>query len=278
VDFQPNENVSLVRVRPDGSLEALTIELSEDVPRRNDVGRYYRIQTFVNLNNSDFLLLRFDTDQILVGGGPETLTDFITGAPFNYENYNTGQARIFAFHVVDRGQSISEEQIRQLILELMPPQQPVIPFVTVTPITLRESFLQGYELWFHLDGIAEQNEGRLDELHQENMALYVERAPGVVDDIPYELAQIRPNVWMVFPQTGDDGLPPLVRFVFSLERPMNLIAFNPDSGGLEDFATLADYINKTGQQLEGHRVISERFGEALVVYAREQSAAGRLEE
>jgi hypothetical protein len=58
---------------------------------------------------------------------------------------------------------------------------------------------------------------------------------------------------------------------------MNLFAFHPDSGGLEDFVTLGDYMTKTGQRLEGQHTKSERFGEAFVVYAREQSAAGRLE-
>jgi hypothetical protein len=179
---------------------------------------------------------------------------------------------------VDRGQTIDEETIRQLIIQLMPPQQPVIPFVTITPITLRDTVLVGYELWFHLDGIAEQNDGGIEELHQENMAVYIEVAPGVVDIMPLEAIQrIRPNVWMVIPQRNEIFMP-LVRFAFSLDIPMGIRAFDPASGAIELYNTLREYTDKTTQQLEGHRVRSERFGEAHIVYAREQSAARRLEE
>lgn len=278
IDLQPDENIRLLRVRTDGTLEQLTIELNEDVPRRNEVGRYYRVRTFVPLNNGDFLLFRFDTDQIAVDGGPQTLTDFIGNAPFSYENYSLGQARILAFHVVDR--RITTNEIRQLILELLPPQQPVIPFVTITPITNVDNFLEGYELWFHLDGVAEQNDGGLVlSVEPQNVAMYVESAPGVVDDVPIEALQnIRPNVWMVIPQRGDNILPPLVRMVFSLDEQMDIKAFNPDSGAVEGFLTLREYIEKTRQKLEGHIVQSERFGEALVVYVREQSFARELRE
>jgi hypothetical protein len=83
---------------------------------------------------------------------------------------------------------------------------------------------------------------------------------------------------MVIPQRGDQLFAPLVRMVFSLEVPMIITAFDPQTGNMETYDTLSDYISKTGQQLQGHRIKSERFGEALVVYAREQSAAGRLNE
>jgi hypothetical protein len=161
----------------------------------------------------------------------------------------------------------------------MPPQQPVIPFVTITPITLRSTILEGYEMWFHLDGIAEMNDGGIEDLHPENMAMYVEAAPGSVKEVPIEAIQrIRPNVWMVIPQRDQEPLTPLVRMVFSLDVPMGIRAHAPASGGIETYDTLREYIDKTQQQLDGHRMQSERFGEALVVYAREQTAAGRLEQ
>lgn len=272
-----NENTHLLRVRPDGSLEQLTIDLSEDTARRNDVGRYYRLRTFVNLNNGDFLLMRFDTDQIQVGGA--SLTDFIASAPFTYPNYQPGQERLFAFHVVDRSQALDEDQLREIIISLLPPQQPVIPFVTITPITQDNNILEGYELWFHLDGIAEQNEGGIEELHEENLALFVEPAPGAIDQIPFEVAPIRPNLWMVFPAFGRVGPVPLVRFAFNLDVPMGIKAFNPAAGGIDGFATLREYIKNTGQQLEGRQMMVERFnGEALVVFVREQGNARRLEQ
>ncbi|MFZ0544800.1 MAG: hypothetical protein WAM60_05155, partial [Candidatus Promineifilaceae bacterium] len=183
-----------------------------------------------------------------------------------------------AFHVVDRGQTIDEEQIRQLIIELMPPQQPVIPFVTITPITIRENILEGYELWFHLDGVVERNEGKIGDLNPENLAMFVEPADGVIDQVPYEITPIRSNLWMVFPQTDNDLTHVLVRFTFSLERPMPIVAYNPRSGDMDGFDTLGDYINKTGQQLEGHRILSDKMGESLVVYVREQSSARRIEQ
>ena len=279
--LQANENVNLMRVQPDGSLEMLRISLSEDDARRGDAGRFFRIQTFVNLENDDFLLLRFDSDAITVGDdGAQTLSDFIDNAPFTYQNYDRRQNRLFAFHVVERGESISEDEIRDLILELMPPPEPTIPFVTVTPITLRENILEGYELWFHLDGVAEQNEGGIESLNEENVAVYVETAPGAVDELPLEaIQQIRPNVWMIMPQpTDDQAFPPLVRVLFSLGAPMGIRAFHPENGNMEEFETLSDYMRSTGQRLEGHQTVSERLGEALVVYAREQGSARRLEQ
>lgn len=276
-----NENVSLIRVEGDGTLNTITIrDLSEDVGRRNDVGRYYRLISTVDLNDGDFLLLRFDTDRIRVGDtNPITLSRFIAEAAFTYENYNALRDLLFAFHIVDRPDTIDEEQIRKLILELLPPPEPVIPFVTITPITLRNTILQGYELWFHLDGIVDLNDGGIENLSQENMAMYAEIAPGIVKEVPLEAIQfIRPNVWMVIPEGGQDQASPLIRMAFALENEMIITAFNPQSDSMETYTTLIEYIDKIGRQLEGHLMHSERFGEALVVYVREQLAAGRLEE
>jgi hypothetical protein len=66
--------------------------------------------------------------------------------------------------------------------------------------------------------------------------------------------------------------------VFSLEADMLMKAYNPQSDSIEDYERLGEYIDKIGRQLEGHRMRSDKFGEALVVYAREQAAAGRLEQ
>lgn len=282
LDLQPNENVRLLRVGPRGDLEQITIDLTEDVRRRNEVGRYYRIRTFENLENGDFLLLRFDTDQIRVGDDrPQTLSEFIADAPFTYENYMPRQARLYAYHVVERSETISEEEIRRLIIQLLPEQEPVIPFVTITPIVPQGDILDGYELWFHLDGVAENNDGGIGILDPGNMAMYVETAPGVVDEVPLgenDIQMIRPNVWMVTPLLDDEIIPPLVRFVFSLQVPMDIWAYDPNNGNRVNFDTLQEYIEETGQRLEGEIMTTGRFedGDALVVYVREQSAARRL--
>jgi hypothetical protein len=273
--LQPNENIRLLRVRPNGDLEQVTIDLAEEVARRNEVGRYYRIRTFVNLENGDFLLFRFDTTQIQVDGAG-TLTDFIAAAPFTYPNYQPGPGRLFAFHVVDRGQTgVTEERVREIIRELMQPQEPVIPFVTVTPLTEGNQAF-AYELWFHLDGIAEQNEGKIERLDPENFAFYVEPMPNAVEQIPVEFEQLRDNVWHVFPAFGNQRTRSLVRMAFALDMPIGIQAFNPVAGGLEFFETLREYIDKSDQRLEGQLMATERFGEALVVFVREQASARRL--
>ena len=273
--LQPNENIRLLRVRPNGDLEQVTIDLAEEVSRRNEVGRYYRIRTFVNLENGDFLLFRFDTTQIQVDGAG-TLTDFIAAAPFTYPNYQPGPGRLFAFHVVNRGQAgVTEERVREIIRELMQPQEPVIPFVTVTPLTEGNQAF-AYELWFHLDGIAEQNEGKIERLDPENFAFYVEPAPNAVEQIPVEFEQLRDNVWHVFPAFGNQRTRSLVRMAFALDMPIGIQAFNPVAGGLEFYETLREYIDKSDQRLEGQLMATERFGEALVVFVREQASARRL--
>jgi hypothetical protein len=66
--------------------------------------------------------------------------------------------------------------------------------------------------------------------------------------------------------------------VFSLDEEMVITAFNPVSNSMETFATLREYMDQIDRQLEGHHMFSERFGEAHVVYVREQVGAGRLEE
>jgi hypothetical protein len=275
LNLQPNENIRLQRVRPDGSLEQLTIDLTEDAARRNDVGRYYSIRTFVNLDNGNFLLLSFDTNQIQVGGAG-TLTDFIAGAPFTYPNYQPGAGRLLAFHIVDRGQGgITEDRVREIILELARPQQPVVPFVTVTPLA-DGAQASAYELWFHLDGIVEQNEGTIERLSEENFAMFVEPQPNGVDQVAVEFNQLRPNVWNVFPSFGNLRTRSLVRMVFALDAPMGIRAFLASTGAMETFETLREYIDKSEQRLEGVVMRSEKFGEALVVYVREQGMAGRL--
>jgi hypothetical protein len=275
LNLQPNENIRLQRVRPNGSLEQLTIGLSEDVARRNDVGRYYQVRTFVNLENGDFLLFTFAATQIQVGGAG-TLSDFIASAPFTYPNYQPGPGALFAFHVVDRGQGgITEERVREIILELATPQEPVVPFVTVTALT-EGNQARAYELWFHLDGIAEQNEGLIETLNEGNFVLYVEPEPNVVARVTVEFEQLRPNVWHVFPSFGNQRTRSLLRMAFILDRPMGIRAFNPAAGGIDGFQTLREYIDNTRQRMDGHMMNSEEFGEVLVVYVREQGMAGRL--
>ncbi len=276
VNLVPNENTRLFRIRADGSLEQITVELAEEVARRNQVGRYYRLRTFVNLDNGDFLLMRFDTGQIDAGG--VTLTDFIAGVAFTYPNYLVGQEQLFAFHVVDRGQAIDEEQLRQLILSLIPPQQPVVPFVTITPITDGDVAF-AYELWFHLDGLLEQNEGLIKSLHEGNCLMFVEPSPGAAELVPLELGQIRENVWMAFPAFGNVPSRSLVRFAFSLDEAIGIQAFDPAAGGMAFYDTLREYLEKTGQRAQGRMMRSDKFGtDALVVYAREQGSARRLEQ
>ncbi len=280
LDLNANDNVTLARVDANGNPAPIGIrDLTENTARANETGRYYTLVTTVNLNNDDYLILRFNTDHIQLRGQSRSLSQFITNAPFTFENYSIGQARIFAFHIVDRPPTIDEETIREIIEELIPPPEPVIPFVTITPITLRNTLLEGYELWFHLDGIAEANEGGIEELHQENFAMYVETAPNVVDEVPLEtIDRIRPNLWLVIPQRNQEPLPPLVRMVFSMDEAMTITAFSPISNSMETFSNLREYIDKIDRQLEGHQMLSERFGEAHVVYVREQVGAGRLEE
>lgn len=286
--LQAGENVRLIRVEDDGSLNALTFELREDTARSNEVGRYYRLRTFVNLNNGDFLLLQFDTDNIQVttaDGETLPLTDFMEAQPVAYANFNPGANRLLAFHIVERAETIDEERIRQIVEELIPPPQPpqpTVPFVTITPMTASEGdfdFLQNYELWFHLDGLLEQNDGGIGNLSMENMRLFFEVAPGAVQPVAFEMEQVRPNLWYAHPQIENPemGLP-LARFAFMLDAGYDIQAFNPQAGGIDNFGTLRDYIDATEQQLEGHLMTSEELGDVFVVYVRQQGRARRIEQ
>lgn len=282
LDLQPEENIELLRVRGNGTLENIRIALREEENRRNQVGRYYRIQTFVNLENGDFLLLRFAAGRIRVGvNGGRQLSEWIEEAPFTFENYDRRERQLLAFHIVERAETMGEDEIRRLIRELMRPQEPVIPFVTVTPITPEQNFLEGYELWFHLDGIAEMNDGAIELLDESNLAMYVEAEPGRVEEVPLrEIFPIRPNVWMAIPAEANEIPRPLVRFVFGLWMPMGIKAYDPNTGNMDGFENLGTYVDATGQRLQGQIMRTERFeeGEGLVVYVREQGLAGRLEE
>ncbi len=166
--------------------------------------------------------------------------------------------------------------MREIILELARPQQPVVPFVTVTPITEGNQAF-AYELWFHLDGIVEQNDGTIERLSEENFAMFVEPQPNAVAQIPVEFNRLRPNVWNVFPSFSNNlRTRALVRMAFALDAPMGIRAFLASTGAMETFETLREYIDRSEQRLEGVVERSERFGEALVVYVREQGMAGRL--
>lgn len=87
---------------------------------------------------------------------------------------------------------------------------------------------------------------------------------------------MRPNVWYVFPSTGNLPTRSLVRLAFSLDAAMGIRAFLPSTGTMETFETLREYIDKTQQRLDGLVMKSDKFGEVLVVYVREQGQAGRL--
>lgn len=279
LELIPNDNFQLLRIRPNGTVETINIiGLAEEIPG-NNVGRYVRLRSGTNLNNGDFLLLRFNANQIQLGGGG-SLADFIASAPFTYPNYQPGPGRLLAFHVVDRSQGgVSEDQVRELILELAPPQEPIIPFVTITPLTDGLTAF-AYELWFHLDGAVDLNEGVIENLvSEENFAMFVETEPNAVELIPISrLGRRRENVWEAFPNFDNQPTRSLVRFAFALDVPIGINAFSPTSGGMEFFETLREYIDRTNQRLDGHVIKAEVFGgEALVVYVREQASAGRIE-
>jgi hypothetical protein len=272
----------IVRIGTTGALNSLNFQIAEETARRNEVGRYYRIRTNANLQDGDYLLFLFDGNQIILrrGGGTLSLRQFIESASFTYSNYIPASGEIATFHVVNRAQGgLTEAQVREIVLSLIPPPTPTAPLVTITPITVSEGafdFLQSYELWFHLDGIVEQNDGSVNNLHPDNLFLYAEVAPGVVQRIGIEVRPIRPNVWEVMPAIPNRGLP-FARFVFPLDSDYDLKAFNPAAGGFDSFGTLRDYIQATNQQLAGHSIVSEEFGEALVVYVREQGRARGVE-
>ena len=134
--------------------------------------------------------------------------------------------------------------MREIILELARPQQPVVPFVTVTPLTEGNQAF-AYELWFHLDGIVEQNEGTYRALSEENFAMFVEPQPNVVAQVPVEFNQLRPNVWNVFPSFGNQRTRSLVRMAFMPGRAHGHPGLQPgcrrDGNGFE---TLREYIDK----------------------------------
>lgn len=281
VELVPNQNFRIERIEADGSLRTINFQSNEDTSRRNDVGRYFQLRTTVNLNNGDHLLFRFETDGIAVetATGRRTLTEVIDESPFTFANYQPEQARILAFHVVERAEALDPEVIREIVRELLPPPQPRVPFVTITSLTQSDGaidFLQAYEMWFHLDGLVELNEGSIEGISRENVRVFTEDSPGSIQEIAIEFEQIRPNVILAIPRRGQDRGFPFVRFAFALDAALPIKAFDPRSGGQDGFSTIREYMERTQQQLEGHIIRSEESGEVLVVYVREQGRARRV--
>ncbi len=283
--LQPGENISMFRIGADGSENEIQINLNEDVARRGDAGRYYDLRTQTNLNPGDRLLLLLAGDRIQTSeaGENQQLSELIRNLPFTFNNFDPTNGRLTVFHVVEQAPSIDPGQIQETVRELIPPPTPIIPFVTITPITVSDGevdFLQDYELWFHLD-IASQNEGGIADLNRENLLLFTETGPGNLQQIQIDPSLVVPNVWMANPSFTSDGgtttfriFATFARFVFPLDAEMRIRAFNPNAGGLEDFATLREYMERTGQRLDGHLTqLQASGGDALVIYVREQGRA-----
>ena len=274
------EGLRLFRIGANGSPNPIQFNLVERGPATQDGGHRFVVETQTRLNNSDHLLFEFNTDVITVPSEDERqpLTEFLDAAPFAFANYQPVQARILAYHIVERAE----------IIEPLAPQ-PRVPFVTITPFIVQqgdnEDFLQ-YELWFHLDGFVEQNNGQIT-LGEQNVFLYVEFLSGPAIRMQIALTQVRQNVWHVIPEAPLGDLTQeeqvefrqlrfsLARFVFPLEEEMEIIAFSPRERALNDFSSLQEYIVSTNQQPEGHRMISEEFGDTLVKYVRGQNPIER---
>jgi len=275
------DNLRLVRIGANGALNPLQIGIREQTARRNGVGRYFQLNTRANLNNGNLLLLVFDADNIRVDGAG-SLTDFITNAPFTYANFNPANNQMLAFHIVERAEGIDRDEIVEIITELIPPPTPIVPFVTITPLTVSDGgddFLRNYELWFHLDGIVEQNDGGIGNLvGQENVFLFAETAPKSVDMVTLEPNRIRPNVWLANPSIRDRGIP-FARFVFPLDADLGFDAYNPRIRSMDGFGSLRNFMEATGQRLDGHIMRFEELNdqEALVVYVREQGRAREVD-
>lgn len=282
-----NENIVLeslqnglriIRLGTTGALNQLNFRIAEDADRRNEVGRYYQIRTNANLADGDYLVFLFNTADITLergAGRPVTLRQFIETAPFTYSNLVPASGEIAAYHIVHRAQGgLSEDQVREIVSALIPDANPVAPFVTITPLTASDGefdFLQGYELWFHFDGFAEQNISAINNLNADNLPLLAEDPGGAVRRVGFQARQTRPNVWIVRPDLANQGLP-FARFVFGLDADYGIQSVDP-SGNQTRFSTLREYAKATNQQLAGHPITSEAVGDALVVYVREQGRA-----
>lgn len=283
IDLVPNQTLFIQRVEADGSLATINFEVSEDQARRNDVGRYFRLRTRVNLNNGDHLLFRFETDSISVEteSGRRSLSEVIEETPFTFANYRPEQARILAFHVVERADALDPDQIREIVQELMPPPQPQVPFVTITTLTQSDGefdFLRGYEMWFHLNGQVDLNEGAIEGFSRQNLRVFVENSPGNVTELPVQFEQIRPNIVLAVPRQSPNQPLPFVRFAFELDTRVAIRAFNPLSRAMEEFNSIRNYMERSQQQLAGHIMLSANGdGESLVIYAREQGRARRVQ-
>ena len=276
-DFEliPGNNIELFRIGANGAPNPINSLAVTEIGGSNiEGGRRFRLATRTRLNNQDHLLLVFHTDRIQLTGG--TLTDFIADSPHAYLNFDPSTRRIRVHHIVERAEAIDEETIVEIVRELIPEQQPIVPFVTITPITVSDGgqdFLSNYELWFHLDGVVEQNLGAIG-LTPENVFLIVEDSPGSTQTVQLDPTLIRDNVWLANPgrSTSNSGLA-FARFVFPLDRELPMKAFDPILGTQDGFGTLREYMERTQQRLEGHIMRSEEFDEVLVVYVREQGSA-----
>jgi len=223
----------------------------------------------VQLADGELLTLRFDANLIRVGSadGP-TLTEFMRSQRLTFVGYD-GDHHIEAYHFVNVPPPAPEpepgltlEQVLELLRTLR-----TLPLVTISPVASEPEKFVDYELWFHLDLLADGYEGALEEL---NLTIYAE----IFEDIfpmPFEIID-RPkrNVYVVrvFAAEADVdlfGQHSYLRFAFPLDVG-NLIKSAEGS-----FGSLREYIKAQQVKFEGYFVtIKETGEEALVVYSRLQ--------
>ena len=261
--------LQIFRIQPNGVQDSLSIAITEDTNRANDVGRYYDISASTNLQDGDYLLFVFDIDTVQIGGG--SMRDFIDGLPFAFSNYAANDGQLFAYHIV-HVPPVPAEGTTEIIRETI---APTVPFVTITPTVIGNEVVESFEFWFHLDGIVHINEGSIETIGRETIFAYVEDGPNSTIEVPlveFDPVEGRRNIFRGIPEQNDLTRP-WIRIAFVLEGELVFEAFDPNTQNLERFGNIAEYMNNTGLTPEGQIMEAER-GRVLVRYIRAEIAVG----
>jgi hypothetical protein len=221
-------------------------------------------------NDGDLLTLRFDTDLVSVvdPSTPDqavTLTEYMHHTGTMFVGYD-GDHHIEVYHLIDlppapppQTGGVTLEQVQELLNKLR-----TVPFVTISLVNSNQDTEAVYELWFHLDPVADVYEF---EMIKPNVRVFAE-IDNKLFELPVEITgQQTRDVWQV--QVGinrDAGeAQPIqhsyLRFAFSLDE--NII-LEPGGGDMP----LRGYIDRFQTKFEGYVSPLKDGQESLVVYFR----------
>lgn len=240
-----------------------------DTAVTDEGGNVFRILPRTALNDGDVLRLNINVRAVNIRG--LLLGTRINNEQLHYDGYD-GQDTLTLYHIVDAntgtgtggGDGLGRSEVVQIVDERIETLR-TMDFVTITPGLLRAPRGQGrigYELWFHVDLVAEllENGVEQDSL-QEVMRVYLELENGSIAPTQLALQAIRQNVVLVAIEDARIDITPetamYARFAFALDQPI-----------INGQVSLRDYMRENNLRFVGNFGESEELGESLILYAR----------